>query len=53
VSTHEETGVDMKPHMPTNPENMKTAIAKDAWWWSNNYEAINQRFSGWLVGTGH
>jgi putative spermidine/putrescine transport system substrate-binding protein len=53
VSTHEETGVDMRPHMPTNPENMKTAIAKDAWWWSNNYEAINQRFSGWLVGTGH
>ncbi len=49
VSTHEETGVDMKPHMPTNPENMKTAITKDAQWWANNYEAINQRFSAWLV----
>ena len=49
VSTHEETGVDMQPHMPTNPDNMKTAITKDAQWWANNFEAINQRFSAWLV----
>jgi putative spermidine/putrescine transport system substrate-binding protein len=53
VSTHDETGVDMKPHMSTNPENMKTAIARNAQWWANNYEWINRRFSDWLVGIGH
>lgn len=49
VSTHAETGVDMKPHMPTHPDNFKTAIKKDAAWWSDNYDAISQRFSAWLA----
>ncbi|HXH03121.1 MAG TPA: ABC transporter substrate-binding protein [Candidatus Competibacteraceae bacterium] len=49
VSKHAETGVDMKPHMPTNPDNMKTAIVKDAKWWAENYDSINQRFSAWLA----
>jgi putative spermidine/putrescine transport system substrate-binding protein len=49
VSTLDGTDIDMKPHMPTNPDNMKTAITKDAEWWANNFESINQRFSSWLV----
>lgn len=49
VSTHAETCADMKPHMPTNPDNMHTAIVKNAKWWSENYETINQRFSAWLA----
>lgn len=49
VATHAETSVDMKPHMPTNPDNMKTAIIKNAEWWAENYDAINQRFSAWLA----
>ena len=49
VATHAETGVDMKPHMPTNPENFTTAIKKDALFWVDNYDSINQRFSAWLA----
>jgi hypothetical protein len=35
--------------MPTNPDNMKTTITKNAQWWANNIESINQRFNTWLV----
>lgn len=45
VSTHEGTGVDMNPHMPTNPDNFTTAISKDALFWADNYDAISQRFN--------
>ncbi len=36
VSTHAETGIEMAPHMPTNPENFKTPIKKDALFWADN-----------------
>src|SRR5690606_5996481 len=49
VSTHAGTGVDMAPHMPTTPENFEHAIKKDALGWADNYAAVSQRFSAWLV----
>ncbi len=49
VSTHLETGVEMAPHMPTNPENLKTAIKLDAEWWADNGDSMNERFSAWLA----
>ena len=32
VSRHAETGVDMRPHLPTSPANFETAILKDTEW---------------------
>ena len=49
VSTHAETGVDMRPHLPTNPENMQRALANDWQWWSDNRDEMNVRFAVWLA----
>jgi putative spermidine/putrescine transport system substrate-binding protein len=49
VSTHATTGIDMKPHMPTNPENFKTPIQKNAEWWADNGDEMAERFNAWLL----
>ena len=49
ISTHAETGIDMSPHMPTNPENAARALHNDWEWWSDNGEEMNERFSTWLA----
>jgi len=49
VSTHVETGIDMKPHMPTNPENFKNPIQKNAEWWADNGDEMAARFNAWLA----
>ena len=49
ISTHVETGVDMKPHMPTAPDNVAGALHNDWEWWSDNGEEMNERFSTWLA----
>jgi len=49
VSTHLETGVDMKPHMPTTPANFKSPIPKNAAFWADNGDELRQRFNAWLA----
>ena len=49
VSTHEATGVDMKPHMPTTPENFENAIRFDVEFWVDYGDAIEERFAAWLA----
>ncbi len=49
ISTHAETGVVMRPHMPTTPENAVRALHNDWEWWSDNGEEMNERFSTWLA----
>lgn len=49
VGTHAETGVDMKPHMPTNPAHMATAINKNIPFWADNGDALSERFNAWLA----
>ena len=48
VSTHEKTGVDMRPHLPTSPANFETAILKDTEWYGSLYDRIKARFVAWL-----
>ena len=48
VSTHAETGEDMRPHLPTNPMNFRTAILKDTEWYASLYDRIKARFDAWL-----
>ena len=49
ISTHLETGVDMKPHMPTTPANVARALHSDWEWWSDHSDEMNERFSAWLA----
>ena len=49
ISTHAETGIDMRPHMPTSPENLTNALFNDWEWWSDNADEMNERFSAWLA----
>ena len=49
VSTHEKTGVDMRPHLPTSPANFETAILKDTEWYGSLYDRIKARFDAWLA----
>ena len=49
ISTHLETGVDMKPHMPTTPKNVARALHNDWEWWSDHIDEMNERFSAWLA----
>ncbi|MCH8950590.1 MAG: ABC transporter substrate-binding protein [Proteobacteria bacterium] len=39
----------MAPHMPTDPENFKTAIANDFEFWADNADELNERFNAWLA----
>lgn len=45
VSTHLETGVEMRPHLPTSPENLARALHNDWEWWSDHADEMNERFS--------
>ena len=49
ISTHLATGVDMHPHMPTSPQNLKRVLYNDWEWWSDYGDDVNERFSAWLA----
>jgi putative spermidine/putrescine transport system substrate-binding protein len=50
VGKFEGTDIDMKPHMPTNPENLKTAIPFDVQFWADYGDALEERFNAWVAG---
>ncbi len=49
ISTHEETGIEMRPHMPSAPENLARALRNNPDWWTDHGEEMNERFSAWLA----
>ena len=49
VSTHLETGVEMRPHMPNTPEHTGRALRSNWEWWSDNADDVNERFIVWLT----
>ena len=49
IATHYETGVDMRPHMPSAPENTARALHNNPEWWTDHAEEMNERFSAWLA----
>lgn len=49
ISTHLETGVDMRQHMPNSPEHTERALRSDWVWWSENADEMNERFVIWLL----
>nr|WP_243642033.1 extracellular solute-binding protein [Rhodovulum steppense] len=49
VSTHADLGVEMAPHMPTNPENQKNYLVNNIEWWADNQDDVEARFQAWLA----
>lgn len=47
IGRNPETGIDMRPHIPTHPYNADRAIRKDVQWYARTYDRIRQRFERW------
>ena len=49
VGKHAELGIDMAPHMPTDPANAKHTIMKDVAWWADHVDELRERFEAWAA----
>ena len=49
VGKHAVLGIDMAPHMPTDPENAKTTLLFNYEWWADNRAELDERFAAWLA----
>lgn len=49
VDKHVDTNVDMRPHMPTAPENSKNFLINNAEWWAEHRDDLYERFSAWTA----
>lgn len=49
VGKHHSLGIDMKPHMPTDPNNAKTTLLYNYEWWADNRDEIDKRWNAWLL----
>ena len=41
------TGVNIMPHMPTDPKKLKKSIIADPFWWADNGAEVHERFGAW------
>ncbi|MXZ56533.1 MAG: ABC transporter substrate-binding protein [Gammaproteobacteria bacterium] len=48
VGKHVDTHIEMKPHMPTAPQNSKHFLINDAKWWAEHQDDLFERFTAWL-----
>ncbi len=49
VGKHATLGIDMAPHMPTDPANAKTTLLYNYEFWADNRDDIDERFQSWLL----
>ncbi len=49
VSTHATLGIDMAPHMPTDPANAQTTLLFNIEWWADNTDDLSEQFNSWLA----
>jgi putative spermidine/putrescine transport system substrate-binding protein len=49
VGQHADLGIDMAPHMPTDPENAKTTLLYNYEFWADNRDDIDAKFQAWLA----
>ncbi|SIO37630.1 putative spermidine/putrescine transport system substrate-binding protein [Rhodovulum sp. ES.010] len=49
VSTHAELGIEMAPHMPTNPENAQNTFLQNFEWWADYRDDLDAKFQAWLA----
>lgn len=48
VGNYHGTDIDMAPHMPTHPDNMKNALRLGADFWASYKDELELRFASWL-----
>jgi putative spermidine/putrescine transport system substrate-binding protein len=49
VGKHAELGIEMAPHMPTDPNNAKHTLLYNFEWWADNQDDLTERFNAWLA----
>ena len=49
IGKHADAGIEMGPHMPTAPDNFKTALMNDFEFWADHTDELNERFNAWLA----
>ncbi|MEL6584592.1 MAG: extracellular solute-binding protein [Pseudomonadota bacterium] len=49
VSTHATLGIEMAPHMPTDPANAQNTFLFNYEWWADYRDDLDARFQAWLV----
>ncbi|SHG74953.1 putative spermidine/putrescine transport system substrate-binding protein [Cognatiyoonia sediminum] len=48
VGTHADLGIEMAPHMPTDPENSKRTFLYNYEFWADYRDDIDAKFQAWL-----
>lgn len=49
VSTHASLGIEMAPHMPTDPNNAKNTFLYNYEWWADYRDDLDAKFQAWLA----
>lgn len=49
VGKHAELGIEMAPHMPTDPKNAKHTLLYNYEWWADNRDDVDAKFQAWLT----
>lgn len=49
VGQHADLGIDMAPHMPTDPENAKNTFLYNYEWWADYRDDLDAKFQAWLA----
>ncbi len=49
VGKHAELGIEMAPHMPTDPANATNPHIYDYSWWADNRDDLDAKFQAWLA----
>ncbi|PZX46763.1 putative spermidine/putrescine transport system substrate-binding protein [Roseinatronobacter thiooxidans] len=49
VGQHADLGIDMAPHMPTNPDNYFAPIVLDNDFWVDYGDELRERFANWML----
>ena len=49
VGKHATLGIDMAPHMPTDPKNSKTTLLYNYEFWADYRDDIDAKFQAWLI----
>jgi putative spermidine/putrescine transport system substrate-binding protein len=49
VGEHADLGIDMAPHMPTNPDNYFAPIVLDNDFWVDYGDELRERFANWML----
>jgi putative spermidine/putrescine transport system substrate-binding protein len=49
VGKHAELGIEMGPHMPTDPDNMTNIIVNNISWWADYADDVDAKFQAWLA----